>query len=81
MYFSNNLNNVESKFNNYASNIKEELLNQIISKKSNCRIYFDMKYEEILYKYLSNITTSNYNTVCCKFVHDIYELVPVLDTL
>lgn len=77
MYF----NQIQSKFNNYALSIKEELLDQIINRKSNSRIYFDIKYNELLYKYLYDINNINYNTNCSEFIHEVYRLVPVLDTM
>ena len=81
MLFNSNTKDNKSKFNNYALEIKEELLNQIISNKSNSRIYFDIKYDELLYKYLDIINSFNYNKICNNFVNDIYQLVPVNDTM
>lgn len=83
MYFKNNyvIRQNQFKFNDYASSIKEDLLDQIISTKSNSRIYYETKYNELLHKYLDKINIFNYNTVCAKFVHDIYELMPVCDTV
>jgi len=81
MYSDNKIINIESKFSNYVSDIKEDLLNQIISKENNCRIYFETKYDELICKHLPNVNTLNYNTICCKFVRDVYNLVPILDTI
>ncbi|MDD2376781.1 MAG: hypothetical protein PHD15_04110 [Clostridia bacterium] len=82
MFFDNiELKKTQSKFRNYAINIKEDLLNQIISNKSNSRIYFETKYDELLYKYLDTINPFNYNKICSKFVHDIYQFVPAADTM
>jgi hypothetical protein len=81
MYSDNKIINIESKFTNYVSTIKEDLLNQIMTKESNCRIYFEMKYDELIYKYISTVNTLNYNIICCKFVRDVYNLVPILDAI
>lgn len=75
---------VQSRFNNYASGIKTELLDQIITKDSNSRPYFEIKYDEILKKYLESIITLkkiDYCTICSKFVSEIYRLMPVYDTM
>lgn len=83
MYFKNNyvIRQNQFKFNNYASSIKEDLLDQLVSTQSNSRRYCETKYNELLHKYLDKINIFNYNTVCVKFVHDIYELMPVCDTM
>lgn len=82
MYFTKNkAREVQSKFYNYSLEIKEDLLNQIISKGSNSRQYFEKRFDELFNKYLDTIHTLNYNEVCSKFVHDIYELIPVNDTV
>jgi len=80
MYFNKIACNVQSKFLSYAFSIKQDLLNQVINNKSNSS-YFDIKYDELLYKYLYTINTLNYNTTCNKFIHEVYELAPVLDTI
>lgn len=69
------------RFNDYASSIKDDLLNQIISLNSSSRGYYETKYNELLYKYLDMINIFNYNTICAEFIHDIYELMPVYDTM
>jgi hypothetical protein len=69
------------RFNEYASGIKEELLNQAISTQSSSRKFYETKYNELLCKYLDMINIFNYNVVCVQFIHDIYELMPVYDTV
>lgn len=69
------------RFNEYASGIKEELLNQAIPTKSNSRNFYEKKYNELLCKYLDKINIFNYNVICVQFIHDIYELMPVYDTM
>jgi len=81
MFLNNNIQDNKYKFINYTFSIKKELLNQIINNNSNSRIYFDIKYDELLYKYLDSINSFNYNNICNKFVHDIYHLIPVTDTI
>lgn len=72
---------VQYKFNNYALCIKEDLLNQIINKESKSRFYFEQRFNELLVKYLDTVNTLNYNNTCSNFIHDIYELTPIDDTI
>ncbi len=78
---NNNVKLAEINFYNYISNIKNELLDQIISEKSNSRSYCDTRYYELFYKYVRNVNTKNYNEICCKFVRDVYQLIPVTDRI
>jgi hypothetical protein len=80
-YLNQNDNEIKLKFNNYAYIIKEDLLNGMINKKSNSRSYFEKRYDELIIKYLNYINIFNYSKVCSKFVHEVYELIPLNDTI
>lgn len=67
-------------FIDYAISIKETLLNQIIYENCRNREYFEKQYDELFRKYADTISASNYNKICSKFVHDVYELIPVNET-
>lgn len=80
-HFKRKINKIQCKFFSYAEDIKEDLLDQIIDKESGSRPYFAMKYDEILDKYLDTTNPQNYSKNCCRFIREIYDLIPVADTI
>ncbi len=70
-----------SRFKNYTLIIKDELLNQIVSNNSSSRKYFEIKYDELINKYIEHVDILNYNLICSKFVHDVYAFVPIKNVI
>ena len=76
-----NIDQVKFNFSHYVFSIKEDLLNQIISKESNSRTYFENYYNQLFYKYLDTINILNYHETCGKFINNVYGLIPIDETI
>lgn len=82
MYFKNSINsNSQTRFRNYAYGIKTDLLNQMISEESTSRQYYENEYDILFSKYLDKINNSNYNSICSKFVKEVYNFIPIPETI
>lgn len=82
MYFKNSIrNNSQTRFSSYAYGIKSDLLNQMISEKSTSRPYYENEYDKLFNEYLDKINNLNYNSICSKFVKEVYNFIPIPQTI
>lgn len=71
----------KNRFIDYATGIKDDLLNQMISPESSSRKYYESEYDKLYKKYLDKINRANYNKICASFVHEVYNFIPIPETM